>query len=158
MHPSSPPPDLRGDIRNDPAGRHGDVDINGDLVDQLPERQLAELRDRIARARLAQDSSAASTLRRPPRPRPRPKAPSPPTPAPEAPPPSVAVEHPVVKGGGAVDGIETKVKPRLVRFDDLEPAPRARAQRLLGVVAASSPELAETQACLVALALERGAA
>lgn len=38
MHPSTPSPDSRGDSRNDLTGRHGDVDRNGDLVDELDER------------------------------------------------------------------------------------------------------------------------
>lgn len=38
MHPSIPARDSSGDSRNDPSGRHGDVDRNGDMVDELDER------------------------------------------------------------------------------------------------------------------------
>jgi hypothetical protein len=103
VNPSTPARDLRADAKNDPTGRHGDVDRNGDLVDeQLTERQRAELRDRITRARLemarepAPKPSAVAPPRRPSRPRPGPPpAPglTPPAPAATSS-PSVAAEHP----------------------------------------------------------------
>jgi hypothetical protein len=35
MNRSTPSRDCGTDTRNDPTGRHGDVDTNGDLVDEL---------------------------------------------------------------------------------------------------------------------------
>lgn len=34
MHPSNPPADCGTDSQHDTVGRHGDVDRNGDLIDQ----------------------------------------------------------------------------------------------------------------------------
>lgn len=99
MKASTPARDSKDDLANDPTGRHGDVDRNGDLVDELasrlpmaelardlPARDRAELRNRAARILLgleeapAQPSAAID-----------PEAP-PPTPAPDESTPRIAAE------------------------------------------------------------------
>lgn len=35
MHPSTPSGDIGTDLRDNATARHGDVDLNGDLVDQV---------------------------------------------------------------------------------------------------------------------------
>lgn len=43
MQTSTPPSDPRNDLQHDPNGKHGDVDKNGDLVDELHGLTVGEI-------------------------------------------------------------------------------------------------------------------
>jgi len=134
VHASTPSLDTGSDPQNDPTARHGDIDRDGNIVDQLhlTVRERAQLRDRISRARLALPDPPAP---RPPRParrkdRPRPLPVRPPEPA------------------------RTYAPAGRLTLAELDPETRTRAERLLEVIPAESSGR-EAQACFVALAVAR---
>lgn len=162
-----------GSAATAPLAQHGDVDKNGDLVDELarrlpvaelgcglPARERAALRNRAARVLLGLDPVPTKPAQA--------QAPAVP-PASPAPVAAQASAAPSWAGGKptprarvrwgerptvAAAPIQTKVPARLVSLDELEPATREHAQRLLAVIPEESVDR-EAQACLVALALRR---